>query len=327
VLLYGIPILLLTLADAMAALVGVRYGHAHYETSDGRKSIEGSIAFFLVAFFCVHVPLLLFADLGKVETLLIGLLLAWVAMMFEAIAWAGLDNLALPLISYLLLRTYLDLTVYQLLLRLAVTVGLTVFALLYARRSTLVGSAIMGVVLVGYISWALGGWPWVLPPLTLFLSYTLLSPRTEINSRRVHNIHAVLCVSSAGLVWLFLANILGKEEFLYLFTLSFAAHLSIIGIARLGYDYPRMSPASLLALCVFQGWLFVFLPYLLLFWFTPHTMLKVLLALPAVAAAALGFYLTQPEVRNCPTDTRRWLRQAAHAGIASVLGLVPLNLL
>jgi phytol kinase len=327
VLLYCIPILLLTLADAMAALVGVRYGHAHYQTSDGRKSIEGSLAFFFVAFFCAHVPLLLFADLGKVQTLLIGLLLAWVAMMFEAIAWAGLDNLALPLVSYLLLKVYLDLSVEALLLRFVVTGGLTVFALLYARRSTLVGSAIIGVVLVGYVSWALGGWPWVLPPMTLFLSYTLLSPRTEVNSRRVHSIHAVLCVSSAGLVWLFLSNVLGRPQFFYLFTLSFAAHLAIIGIARLGYDYPAMKPASLLALCVFQGWLIVFLPYVLIFWFTPDTLIQVGLALPAVGVAALGFYLTQPEVRNCPTDAPRWLRQAAHAGLASALGLLPLNLL
>lgn len=325
VLLYCIPILLLTLADAMAALVGVHYGHAHYETSDGMKSIEGSLAFFLVAFFCVHVPLLLWGNLGKAETLLIGLLLAWLAMMFEAIAWAGLDNLALPLVSYLLLRTYLNLSVPQLLFRLGITGGLTVFAVLYSRRSTLVGSAIMGVVLVGYISWALGGWPWVLPPLTLFLSYTLLSPRTEVNSRRVHNIHAVLCVSSAGLIWLFLSNILDRPQFLYLFTLSFAAQLAMIGIARLGYDYPRMKSASLLLLCIFQGWLFVFLPYLLLFWFSPHTILRVTLALPAVGMAGLGFYLLQPEVRNCPTDTWRWLRQAAIAGAASALGLVPLT--
>jgi phytol kinase len=326
-LLYCIPILLLTLADAMAALVGVRYGHAHYATSDGVKSVEGSVAFFLVAFFCVHVPLLLFTSLGRLEVLLIGLLLAWLAMMFEAIAWAGLDNLALPLVSYLLLRTYLGLTVSELLLRLAVTGGLTVFAVLYSRHSTLVGSAVLGVILMGYISWALGGWEWLIPPLTLFLSYTLLSPRTPVNSRRVHNIHAVICVSSVGLIWLFLYRILDEPGFLYLFTLSFAAQLAIIGVARLAYDYPQMSAPSLLALCVFQGWLLLFLPYLLLHELAPAVIVRTLLALPAVAVAAVGFYLTQPEVRNCPADTPRWLRQAAHAGLASALGLGPLYLL
>ncbi len=333
-MLYCIPVLLLTLADAVAALVGVRYGHAHYTTSDGRKSIEGSLAFFLVGFFCTHVPLVLFTDLGKVECLLIGLLLAWLAMMFEAIAWAGLDNLALPLVSYLLLKAYLDLPAESLLLRLVVTAGLTLFALLYSQLSTLAGSAVFGVVLVGYLSCVLGDWEWLLPPLVLFLSYTLLSPRTPDNSQRVHNIHAVVCVCSAGLVWLFLYRVIdlpdGAErerarlDFLYLSTLSFAAQLAMIGVARLAYDYPNMRPLPLLLLCTFQGWLFLFLPYLLLHWFTDHTVLRTALALPAVALAACGFWFTQPHVRNCPADTPRWLRQAAHAGLASASGLVPL---
>src|SRR5207244_6099507 len=185
---------------AMAALIGVRYGQAHYLTADGRKSLEGSVAFFLVAFFCAHVPLLLVTDdVGRAETLLIALLLAWLAMMFEAIAWAGLDNLALPLVSYLLLKVYFGLGIEDLVLRLAVTGALTVFALLYCGRSTLVGSAVLGVVLVGYITWALGDWPWLLPPLILFLTYTMLSPRTPANAQRVHNIHAVVCVSAVGL--------------------------------------------------------------------------------------------------------------------------------
>ncbi len=327
-LLYCIPVLLLTLADAMAALIGVRYGQAHYATSEGRKSVEGSLAFFLVGFFCAHVPLLLFSEkTGRAETLLIGLLLAWLAMMFEAIAWGGLDNLALPLVSYLLLRAYLDLSVDRLLLRLAVTAGLTAFALLYYRRSTLIGSAIFGVILAGYVCWAVGDWPWLVPPLMLFLSYTLLSPRTPVNSQRVHNIHAVVCVCSTGLIWLFLFRILDQPEYLYPFTLSFAAHLAIIGVARLAYDYPLMRPAPLLALCALQGWLFLFVPYLLMQWNHPQVMTRTALALPAVALAAAAFFFMQPEVRNCPADTRRWLRQAAYAGAASAVGLVPIYLL
>ena len=106
VLLYCIPLLLLTVADAAAALVGVNYGSVRFATADGVKSAEGSLAFFLCAFLCVHIPLLLGSDTGRVETLLIAVLLALVAMLFEAIAWAGLDNLLLPLVGYLLLRIY-----------------------------------------------------------------------------------------------------------------------------------------------------------------------------------------------------------------------------
>lgn len=329
-LLYCIPLLLLTVADAAAALIGVNYGKLRYATSDGQKSTEGSLAFFLCAFLCTHIPLLLWGGIGPYETLLIAVLLAWLATMFEAIAWAGLDNLALPLISYLLLKLYLDMPADQLAFRLAITAGLMGFVLLFRFQTTLQGSAVLGAVLVGYISWALGSERWLVAPLVLFLSYTLLSPRTEINRRRIHNVHAVVCVASAGLVWLFLYRILDNDrleaKFRYLFTLSFAAHLAIIGVARLRYDYPKLSALTLLAVCVAQGWVLIFLPYVLLEGLERTALRWTLCALPAVAAAAAGFYWTQPQIHNCPADAPRWLRQAANAAFGSALGLLPVVL-
>ena len=339
VLLYCIPLLLLTLADAAAALVGVNYGSQHYATSDGVKSAEGSLAFFLCAFLCVHLPLLLGSETARVETLLIAILLALVAMMFEAIAWAGLDNLILPLVGYLLLRIYLGpideagvrtgLSVAELGMRLAVTVGLMAFAFVYRTQTTLQGSALLGACLVGYLSWALGSWRWMAPPLTVFLGYTLLSPRTEVNSRRTHNIHAVVAVSAAGLIWLFLYRLLDWPEpaFFYLFTLAFAAQLAIIAVARLGYDYPRLPAVLLLGVCILEGWVLLFVPYLVLAWSEPQCLACLVWALPGVALAAVGFYFTQPSVRDCPADRPRWLRQAALGAVGSAVGLVPLYVL
>jgi phytol kinase len=328
VLLYCIPLLLLTLADAAAALVGVNYGKLRYDTSDGVKSTEGSLAFLLCAFVCVHIPLLLGSDTGRAESVFIAVLLALVATMFEAISWGGLDNLLLPLVGHLLLKIYLGLTPAELEMRLAVTTGLMVMVFLYRTQTTLRGSALLGATLVGYISWALGGWRWLVPPLMVFLAYTLLSPRTEINSRRTHNIHAVIAVSAAGLTWLFLYRLLSRPEpeFYYLFTLSFAAQLAIIAVARLGYDYPRLPAPALLVLCILQGWIIVFVPYALFEWSDPLCPVRVLCALPGIALAAIGFYFTQPSVRDCPTDRPRWLRQAAQGAIGSGVGLVPIYL-
>src|SRR5262249_52167498 len=151
----------------------------------------------------------------------------------------------------------------------------------------------LGAFLVGYISWAIGGWMWLLPPLVLFLVYPLLSPKTEMNARRIHNIHAVLCVTSAGLLWLFLARVLDRPEFLFPYTLAFAAHLAIIGIARLRFDFPAMPTWRLLAVCIGKGWLLVFAPYLAAQLIaegrlSPVQLACVALALPAVALAAIG---------------------------------------
>src|SRR5260370_39852938 len=47
-LLFIIPILILTLADPVAAVIGSRYGRLRYMVTKGQKSVEGSAAFFLV---------------------------------------------------------------------------------------------------------------------------------------------------------------------------------------------------------------------------------------------------------------------------------------
>jgi phytol kinase len=326
-LLYVIPVLLLTLADASAALVGIRYGTWHYITADGAKSAEGSVAFFTCAFFTVHVPLLLGSDVGRAETLLIALLIAWLATMFEAIAWAGLDNLVLPLVSYLLLRIYLDLSVTELINRLIVSGVLTVFMVVYRGQTTLLGSGVFGAYLVAYISWALGGWLWLLAPMLLFLSYTLFSPRTEKNSQRIHNIHAVVCVASAGLLWLFLYRIFDRPDFLFPYTLAFAAHLAIIGVARLKFDFPDLPSGQLLTICVGRSWLLLFGTYVIAQGFTSAAWLAAGVGLVGIMVAAVAFYWTQPGIDDCPTDTPRWLRQAADAGLCSLLGFLIMDAL
>jgi len=184
---------------------------------------------------------------------------------------------------------------------------------------------VLGAFLVGYISWALGGWAWLLPPLSLFLAYTLLSPRTERNSRRIHTIHAVISVASAGLVWLFLARIFDRPDFLFPYTLAFAAHLAIIGVARLKSDYPQLGPVKLLAICVGKSWLLLFGTYLLSQGVTDETLRAAGVGLAGVTLAAGAFYATQPGIDDCPTDTPRWLRQAADAALGSALGFVLLG--
>lgn len=333
-LLYCIPILMLTIADAAAALIGIAYGRTHYLTSEGRKSAEGSLAFFMCSFFCVHIPLLLGANLGKTETLLIALLMAMLVMMFEAVAWNGLDNLLLPLASYLLLRMYWSMTIEDLLLRLAVTGALIAILVVFTARSTLVGNAVLGAFLVGYLSWTLGGLEWLLPPLLLFLTYTWFAPHSERNQRRVHHIHAVVCVASAGLFWLFLARILNRDDFLLPYTVAYSAHLAIIGIARMKNCYPQWSCACVVRKAVLTSWLILFIPYLVaqsmlrgevsVSTALSHSLLIGLIGLGGVSAAALTFYCTQPNLHDCPLDARRWFRQAAHAGVGSVAGLLPL---
>ncbi|MES2569384.1 MAG: hypothetical protein V4710_04940, partial [Verrucomicrobiota bacterium] len=203
-LLFCVPILILSLADAACALIGVRYGHSRYKTSDGEKSVEGSIAFFLVAFFSTHIPLLLFTSIGRVETLLISLALGFLVMLMEAVAWRGLDNLFIPLTSYLLLRIYSTLGVGELFIRFAVMVMLTAVVIPLRRRSTLNGSAALCAGMLCYIAWALGGLPWLIAPLAGLAAYPTLSPLNPQIVREI-NVHTVLRVMAGPMLWLTLS--------------------------------------------------------------------------------------------------------------------------
>ncbi|HLZ61075.1 MAG TPA: hypothetical protein VKR06_29345 [Ktedonosporobacter sp.] len=132
-LLFSIPVLILTLADPMAAIIGGHYGQLRYLTIKGKKSIEGSLAFFLVAFFCVHIPLLLFTTTGRVEAVLIAALVGLLVMLVEAVSCDGLDNLLIPIVSYLLLLMVLQLSIQSLVFDLTIVFCLLVVAYLLVK--------------------------------------------------------------------------------------------------------------------------------------------------------------------------------------------------
>jgi phytol kinase len=103
-MLFCVPLALLTYADAMAALVGARYGTIRFRTPGGRKSFEGCTAFAVCAFLLTHVPLLLAARVTPLESLLIAASVALLCTAVEAGCWSGLDNLAVPMMAFVLLR-------------------------------------------------------------------------------------------------------------------------------------------------------------------------------------------------------------------------------
>jgi phytol kinase len=332
--LYCVPLLILALADAVAALIGVRYGKVRYDTVDGQKSAEGSVAFFTVAFFCALLPLLLGTDCDRTKTVLIALIMGFLVMLCEAVAWHGLDNLVIPLVTFLILKIFLGLEVAALAARLVVLALLCAGVYVARRWTTLGGSALLGAVLVGYLSWALEDWLWLLPPLILFTCYTLIFPSPNWKVERHQNVYAVLSVGSAGLIWLFLAKVLNRPDFLLPYSITFAAHLAMIGLARVCIDRPQSRLWIALPVCVAKGCLPLTAPVLALVLQTPQDpwvgarcALWAGVGAAGVAAAVLLFCLTQPELSNCPTDVPRWLRQGCNAAVGSTLGFVALYLM
>jgi phytol kinase len=316
-LLYAVPLVVLTVADTVAALTGAEYGRHGYTATGATKSIEGSIAFFCAAFFSVNVALVVFSDAGRIETLLISLDIALIVMLLEAIAWRGLDNIFIPLGVFILLRLYLAMPLGELWNRFRVAAVLVIFVTAYGRKTTLQGSALLASALVLYVSWALGGWQWLIPPAILLLAYSLFFPGKITPSDRTHNVYAVLSIASVGFLWLFLYRIWQQPALLFPYTLAFAIHLALIAWNLL---YPQYSSVRLVMVaCVLVSWALMFAPYVLIERGSRSSLQEAAVALLISAVAFGAFYLYEPRREDIyPATGARWLRQAGIVLLATL---------
>ncbi len=330
IILFCIPILILTLADAIAALVGITYGAHRYSGIEGEKSAEGSLAFFALAFLSTHVPLLLLTDdqqMGREKVLLISLTIGFLVMLLEGIAWRGLDNLLVPLGAFVLLLKYIGLTPSELATRFIVACGWVILVLAWKRVSSLNAAALLGAALVGYIATALGGWVWVLPPMLLFLTYNLIWPRTEVDRQHSHTMHGVLATNVPGLIWLVVGNVLAREgssKYFWPYAATYAAHLAIIGYMRLRHVRGEMSPRRQFAVAMLKSWAVVIIPaasaiVIVIPQLWKIAAVQLLLSLAAIALALGLFVWTQPDPQNLPADAGRWWRQAIYAAGGSLV--------
>ena len=93
-----IGILIMAWGDGMAAIIGQRFGKHQYQIGQITKSWEGSLAM-TAASFIVTESVLLSVEHNSWQILLISLLVAMIATIFEAFSKLGIDNLSVPLSS------------------------------------------------------------------------------------------------------------------------------------------------------------------------------------------------------------------------------------
>lgn len=131
---YGIPLLILTLADPIAALTGMVRGRTFYQTASGTKSIEGSLAFCAAAVVLTYMPLLA-AGVDAPTAACLALLTGILTTLAESVAWRGLDNALIPLLGFVVLTTHIDLSVPTLAVRTGLTAGGLLLAIASLRRA------------------------------------------------------------------------------------------------------------------------------------------------------------------------------------------------
>ncbi len=106
-LMFQVPVLVLTVGDAAAALIGQNFGRTRHHWGENTRSVEGSAGFIGVSFLCVLFLLLGLTEMSLVQCAALTLLVATTASAVEALSPRGSDNVSVPIATFFLLETRL----------------------------------------------------------------------------------------------------------------------------------------------------------------------------------------------------------------------------
>lgn len=241
---YMVSMLTLTIADALAAILGKTYKRTTYGSKWGHKSLEGSAVFFFLTFLIVHLPLLLLTDIDRGHCVLMSLQIALIVTCFEAICFGGLDNLIVPFSTFFLLvklsATSASWIAWQLGSQLLIVAIINVVAWWFQLLTV---SGAIGVQLVLYGAFSLGGRMWLIVPLLavapVIIVYRLYYRRqVQRQNPKIYQVATVFSVSIVP-VALFFANntfetfiqyppaLSSGDPFYILYVGAIAAHMAI----------------------------------------------------------------------------------------------------
>lgn len=264
-ILYSIPILILTFADSVAALIGKNYGKKDIsEMNEDSKSLEGSFMFFMVAFMATLVPLQLFTTVGREEVLIISTIIGFNIALIEMISHTGNDNLLIPLTTYAFLATHIGLPLESLRMNLIILGAIFVLVTIANRVKAWSKLALVETLVVGYLTASLYGIYALIPPAMLLFTCMRFPKRREKEKNNLYDARIIETNIVIGCAICGLVAITGlKSEFFMLYALVYAMHLTVNTFVRFKY-FCDFSEKSSLILAFIKGLIFVFLPSLII---------------------------------------------------------------
>jgi hypothetical protein len=168
-------VLALIVSDAAAAVLGSIYGRTTYEVESDRRSIEGSVVFFLAIFLAIHLPLLLMTGIDRGVSVLLAVQVALVVTLLEGVSLKGCDNLTIPLASYYLLVRFSELPASTLVHHVGMLWATALLLGVLAHHSQILKtSGVMATTLFFYAVYTLGGAIWLGTPALALLWLAML---------------------------------------------------------------------------------------------------------------------------------------------------------
>jgi len=250
IVLYILPLLILTLCDAACALVGVNYGRQHFRVEAGIKSWEGVAVFIATAWLFSLIALLLFSDVSRADAVVLSLIAALFGALFEAASWRGLDNLFIPLGLYLVLSNLMPRGLPILLIASAGFVAITGLLLAIGNRFRADRHTVATATTLFFCFIIFAGPESLITPLMAVLVYVVgrwfgrsVKPEVPFDS-----LSLLLTILVLGLTYYVLSDLM-RANTICAFTLSFAAMAAAMAV-RFGRGRPWFVIAA-----VALGWI------------------------------------------------------------------------
>ncbi|NTV15459.1 MAG: hypothetical protein HGA96_16265 [Desulfobulbaceae bacterium] len=215
--LYFVSVLILTVADAGAAIIGSRYGKIRFQVAPGEsKSLEGSLIFWSISLLVIALLLGTMTGLSWTASLLTAFLVGSLLTGIEAIAIKGTDNIFVPILTCYILLKITTKPVSEIAFQCLSFSLIFCFSLFWnqlARVFTLRDSILFTTF--SYAAWSLGSVDWFLPIGAAFLLHSLL--RLLVKRREVYHLEtaALFRVLMIPFCILFVANWFDRYELLF----------------------------------------------------------------------------------------------------------------
>ena len=209
-ILYSLPIAVITLSDAAAALTGTSYGRARFAIEDGVKSWEGVAAMFAVTLIIAMVMLLLLTGIARLNVVALALAVAAFAATVEAVSWRGLDNLFVPIGVHLFLLGYLDATPVALLGLAGAFFAAVLAIVLLTPRLGLSDHASRAFVIAVFLFLGTAGFYGALVPLLVMAAHLVARARAPCRSAHA-DLDFIATLAAVGLIWFFIGESVGPS--------------------------------------------------------------------------------------------------------------------
>ena len=228
-------ILILALADAMAAIVGQSIKKPiYFHVLQDKKSVQGSSSMFLSALFIIIILHFFMADDIHLNfsILIIAPALAFVITLAEAISSKGSDNLSISIISgfFLFVFYFGD---YNTQINVFYSIFFSVvFSITSIKLKFLSIDGALTAGMLAILMFSFGGWVWTIPLLTFFTLSSILSYTGKNQKQKLRLMYeksskrdAMQVLANGGLgIFFVLLNYIYSSDLLYYFYIASTAY-------------------------------------------------------------------------------------------------------